>query len=402
MSTPGFVAQDAGSLTAIRYYTPLDPYFYSVDNRPLTDLAANITTISEGGGDSARRAVLLTECAMSSVFQELFSTTNVNGFVSGLTVSYPVANTVQINPGALYQTTVLNASVSTPVVKQALLLAAQQFSIVQPTTSGQSIAYLIEAQYQDLNSANMATSPLPYVDSTNTFLPCLLLNGQIGLQLKAGTSAPTGSQVTPTPDAGWVGLYVITVTYGQASPSVAAYSSAPKFRGLRKSVIPVALTAAGATATSFYGCPALQFPKSGTTGAYLPISLSSSTTLFDAGGFPNPYAPIKLQLTFSSDVAGGNFALQLGYASIASGGSTAGSLVTTAIDAAPMTVAANSMTQFQTVNAVVPATVFSGLNANNQWAVTNQKLYLTLNRVSGNGADTSTGNFFLHDVIAYQ
>ena len=402
MSTPGFVAQDADSLAAIRYYTPLDPYFYSVDNRPLTDLASNITTISEGGGDSARRAVLLTQCAMSSVFQELFSTTNANGFVSGLTVSYPVANTVQINPGALYQTTVLNASLSTPIIKQALLLAAQQFTIVQPTTSGQSISYLIEVQYQDLSSTNMATSPLPYLDPTNTFLPCLLLNGQLGMQLKAGTSGPSGSQVVPTPDAGWVGLYVVTATYGQSSPVISAYTSAPKFRGLRRPSVPVPLATGGATVTSFFGCPAWQFPKSGSTGVAMPISLSQSVTLFDAGSYPNPYVPIKMQLTFSSDVAGGNFALQVGYNAIASGGSTAGSLTTTAIDAAPMTVAANSMTQFQTVNCVVPATVFAGLNASNQWAVTDLKLFLTLNRISGNGADTSTGNFFLHDVILYQ
>jgi hypothetical protein len=402
MSTPGFVPQDSDSLTAIRYYTPLDPYFYSVDNRPLTDLASNITTISEGGGDSARRAVLLTQCALSSVFQELFSTTNTAGFVSGLTMSYPAANTIQVNPGALYQTTVLNAVTSTPVIKQALLLAYQQFSIVQPTTSGQSISYLIEGQYQDLSSTNMATSPLPYLDSTNTFLPCVLLNGQLGLQMKTGASGPTGSQVIPTPDAGWVGLYVVTATYGQANPVITAYSAAPKFRGLRRPSVPVTLSSGGATNTNFFGCPAWQFPKSGTTGVSLPISLSPSTTLFDAGSFPNPYVPIKAMITFSSDVAGGNFALQLGYNAIAAGGSTTGSLTTTTLDAAPMTVAANSMTQFQTVNAVVPATVFSGLNSSNQWAVTDLKLFLTLSRLGGNAADTSTGNFFLHDVVLYQ
>lgn len=36
----------SSSLTAIRYYTQADPYYYTVDNRPLTDLAARDVTIA--------------------------------------------------------------------------------------------------------------------------------------------------------------------------------------------------------------------------------------------------------------------------------------------------------------------------------------------------------------------
>lgn len=34
------------TLTTIRYYTQADPYYYTVDNRPLTDLASNDTILS--------------------------------------------------------------------------------------------------------------------------------------------------------------------------------------------------------------------------------------------------------------------------------------------------------------------------------------------------------------------
>lgn len=399
MSTPDFVPQNSSSLTAVRYYTQFDPYFYTVDNRPLTDLASNINLISQGGGDSARRAALLTELALSSIFQELFSTGNANGLVSGLAVTYPGSNTIQINPGALYQTQALTADISTPVIKQALLLAPQSFSIVQPSVAGQSINYVIEAQYQDLSAANMATSPLPYLDATNTFLPCLLLNGQLALQLKTGTAAATGSQTSPTVDAGWVSLYTITSTFAITNPTIFATSSSPAFKGLNMQVAPVSLVTGGATTTAVAGVPALTFPDGSTTGVSLPISLRNVTSSDKA--MPNPFLPIKLKLIFSSDTATGNFAFQLQYLVLNSGGSTTSSYTTTAIEAIPMSVAANSIEAYQTATCIIPSTAFSGL-VSNLWTLNAQKMFIILQRLGGNAADTNTGNFFLHDVIAYQ
>lgn len=399
MTTPAFLPQDANSLAAVRYYTALDPYYFSVDNRPLQDLSTNITTISSGGGDSARRGVLLTELALSSVFQYLFQTSNTNGFVSGLEVSYPATNTLQINPGGLYQTLAVNTNISTPVIKQGLLLAAQQFTLVQPTVSGQSINYLIEAQYQDLSTADMASSPLPFLDSTNQFLPCVLLNGQVALQMKAGVSAPTGTQTTPTTDVGWVPLYVVTVTYGITNPVVTAATSSPAFKGLHKGLAPVTLPSGGATTTTIAGISTLTLQKSGTEGVALSIPLRNGFP--PSENFPNAYKPINLKLVYSSDVAGGNFAMQLQYLALSAGSSTAGSYTTTAIEAVPMNVSANSITNYTTVTAVIPPTAFSGF-LSNSWTVTAEKLFVQLQRVPGNAADTATGNFFLHDVIVYQ
>lgn len=399
MSTPGFVPQDPNSLTPVRYYTPFDPYYFSVDNRPLQDLATNITSISSGGGDSARRAVLLTELAVSSVLRELFSTTNAAGYVSGLDVSFLGSNTLQINPGALYVTAALNASIGTAVVKQALLLNNVQFTVTQPGTAGQSVNYLVEAQYLDLSAANMPASHLPFVDATNSFLPCLLLNGELSLQIKVGTAAATGSQVTPTVDAGWTPLYVVTLTNGVTNPSIALAANAPSIRGLNRATIPVALPTGGATSSTVAGVSTLTFPESGTTGASMPIPLNAVT--LSNGMFPNPYAPIKLNLIYSSDQAGGNFAMQVKYLATGVGDSTAGSYVSSTVEAVPMNVAANSLLSYSTATAVIPASAFSGF-VGGSWAVTKQKLFVILQRVPGNAADTAAGNFYLHDVIAYQ
>ena len=36
------------ALIPIRYYVPQDVYYYTIDNRPLTDLMANIQTVAAG------------------------------------------------------------------------------------------------------------------------------------------------------------------------------------------------------------------------------------------------------------------------------------------------------------------------------------------------------------------
>lgn len=398
MPTPGFIAQDSNSLTPVRYYTPFDPYHYTVDNRPLQDLATNISTISTGGGDSARRAVLLSQLALSSVFWELFSTSNPKGFVSQMSLAFPGANTIQIQPGALYQLSVLNESISTPVIKQGLLLAPVQLNIVPPVASGQSIDYLVQIQYQDLSTANMPTSPLPFLDASNVFLPCLLLNGQVAVQVKTGSSAPTGSQVTPTPDTGWTGLYVVTATYGQANPTVRLADNAPDIRRFNQILTPAELSTPAPTA-NIAGIVTPSLTKGSTDGVGLPIVLKGGRD--DARAFPNPYEPIKLRLVYSSNQAGGNFALRIKYLARSVGDSVAASYTTSQVEAVPMNVSANSLLTYNLETAVIPPEAFAGF-LNGVWSVTKEKLFVVLERPSSDPADTATGAFYLHDVIAFQ
>ena len=55
-------------------------------------------------------------------------------------------------------------------------------------------------------------------------------NQFVQLQLKPGVPGNTGSQTTPIADSGWIGLYQITVAYGQtqvAAGNIALLPTAP-------------------------------------------------------------------------------------------------------------------------------------------------------------------------------
>jgi hypothetical protein len=124
------------------------------------------------------------------------------------------------------------------IVKQGIMLDAQTLSTPAPGTAGQSVVYLIEATYQDVDATSVV---LPYYNSSN---PTLGYSGPGGsgtsqytqrlgkviLQAKAGTPAATGSQVAPSADANYIGLWTVTVANGAASvvnANIALATSAP-------------------------------------------------------------------------------------------------------------------------------------------------------------------------------
>lgn len=392
MTTPTFVPQDSNSLTTVRLYTQYDPYYYSVDNRPLQDINANIATISAGGGDSARRGLLLTELAQSEVFRNLFTGASTTGYVTGLNVTNPSTNTVQITPGAWYFKDTVNTSILTQVVKQALLLTTQQFTISPPGTAGQSINYLIQIQNSTLNATTMPTSQLPFVDATNAFLPGVLLNGELTVSLKAGTAATTGTQSTPTADSGFTPLYLLTSTYGVTAPAVTFAALCPTFAKISSTPTILYPVATPATAVDVGGVPIASFPDSATSkiGVHTPVLT----------GTINPLAPVKITLVYSTSVNTGNVQVQLNYLALAAGGSTAGSVVaaTAEVIAAPAT--ANTVSTY-TLTATVPNSAFASF-VSGTWAASALKLYVGVQRNGAAGADTLVGTFYVHDVIVSQ
>lgn len=158
-----------------------------------------------------------------------------NTVVTGLAVTpnSPAALNVLVGIGEIYSVEQVDASAwgSLPddttdnIVKQGLNMASQQIATPAPSTAGYSVAYLIEAQYQDQDTNPVV---LPFYNSANPQQP---LNGQGGsgatlptqrqgvcvIQAKAGIAAPTGTQVTPSVDSGWTALAVVTVANGQSS-----------------------------------------------------------------------------------------------------------------------------------------------------------------------------------------
>jgi hypothetical protein len=121
------------------------------------------------------------------------------------------------------------ADTTDTLVKMGINIAPTTFSLTAPSSAGQSINYLIEAAFLEADGDPIV---LPYYNANN---PAQSFSGpansgsaqntvrtqSVQLQLKAGAAANTGSQTTPAADAGWTGLYQITLNYGQTTITAA-------------------------------------------------------------------------------------------------------------------------------------------------------------------------------------
>jgi hypothetical protein len=189
-----------------------------------------------------------TMVAIGYLAQATLGTTTV---VDGLscTPTVPASMTISVGPGSIAQLGVVDplafgslpADSTDPLVKMGVNVTATPFTISAPTTSGQSVNYLIEASFQESDTNpivlpyyNAANPAQPYSGPANSGTPQNTQRVQrVQLQLKAGAPANTGSQATPAVDNGWVGLYAITVAYGQTTvtaSNISVFSAAPFIR----------------------------------------------------------------------------------------------------------------------------------------------------------------------------
>jgi hypothetical protein len=153
-------------------------------------------------------------------------------FVAGLPCAptSPASMQVSVGPGQIYSLqnvdgtpySSLAADTTHQVMKQGLLMDAVALSCPAPGTAGQSINYLVQAAFQEVDGG---ATVLPYFNSAAPTAPFNGPNGtntanytlrqdQCVITVKAGVPAATGSQTTPAPDAGNVGLYAVTVANG--------------------------------------------------------------------------------------------------------------------------------------------------------------------------------------------
>lgn len=167
--------------------------------------------------------------ALAYMAQATFGTpTVVDGLACIPTV--PASLAVQIGNGSIYTLTSLDptayGSMSLDavdqIVKQGIALSVPNLTLTPPGTSGQAINYLIQAE---LVEQDTGVALLPYFNSAQPLVPFNGPNGSgtsqptvrqctLVVQAKAGVAATAGSQVTPSPDAGFVGLYAVTVANG--------------------------------------------------------------------------------------------------------------------------------------------------------------------------------------------
>lgn len=158
-----------------------------------------------------------------------------NTIVDGLDCvpTVPASLVISVGPGSITYLGPIDATsygslpadTANSLLKMGVNITPTPFTLMAPASAGQSQAYLIQASFQESDSDPVV---LPYYNANNptqsfagpansgTAQPTLRTQ-RVNLQVKAGQSANSGSQVTPTADLGFLGLYVITVTYGQTA-----------------------------------------------------------------------------------------------------------------------------------------------------------------------------------------
>ncbi len=173
------------------------------------------------------------------------ATLGSNVVVDGLACipTSPASLTVIVGPGSITQLTALDATaygslaadVADQIVKTGINLQATNFTLTAPARSGQSLNYLIEAAFSETDTDPVV---LPYVNAANPSQPYSGPNNagtaqniqrvqRVQLQVKPGAAAPAGTQSTPAVDTGWVGLYVVTVNYGQSALTASDITTVP-------------------------------------------------------------------------------------------------------------------------------------------------------------------------------
>ena len=165
--------------------------------------------------------------------------------IDGLAVTptSPAGMAVQVGPGSITQITALDANAYgtlgadtvDPCLKMGINTTPTTFSLAAPASAGTAINYLIQASFQE---ADVNAAVLAYYDAANPTLPWLgpanagtaqstLRAQRVALTLKAGTAAATGTQATPAPDSGAIGIAAIVVTAGTTSVLASAIVPLP-------------------------------------------------------------------------------------------------------------------------------------------------------------------------------
>jgi hypothetical protein len=183
-----------------------------------------------------------TMIALGYLAQLVIGTSTV---VDGLacTPTTPASLNITVGSGSITQLSVVDAlaygslaaDTTDPLIKMGINLESTSFTITPPMSSGQATNFLIQAALLEADGDpvvlpyyNAANPSQPYSGPTNSGVAQNTVRTQcVQLQLKAGAAANAGTQATPPVDNGWVGLYVITVAYGQSAITAASITVLP-------------------------------------------------------------------------------------------------------------------------------------------------------------------------------
>lgn len=161
----------------------------------------------------------------------LGTSTMVDGFT--LVPAVPASLSAVLSAGSIFQLENLEATawsslpadLSHSIVKHGVNLDTTTLTFVPPSTVGYAQNFLVEVQYEDLDTGSVT---LPYYNAADPTVPFsgpgnsgtaqnTVRKGIVAVQVKAGVAATAGTQATPSADAGWTGLFVVTLAQGDTS-----------------------------------------------------------------------------------------------------------------------------------------------------------------------------------------
>ncbi len=159
------------------------------------------------------------------------------------TPTSPASLSISIGAGSITQFGVIDttpfgslpALPGNSLLRLGINIGSTSFALTAPTASGQVINYLIEAT---LSEVDAGATVLPYYNAANPAQPYSGPgNGgaaqmtervqSVQLSVKPGPAVAVGSQSLPAVDAGWVGLYAVSVAYGQQAITAANITTLP-------------------------------------------------------------------------------------------------------------------------------------------------------------------------------
>lgn len=189
------------TLRQVRFYTPLDPYYYTADNRPLEDLAARDLELARAvdlvTGGSERASMAAASIGQALIGRNAYAGTYLlaGGLVVRFNYGFAIKEfTDQVNPSLLYP-------------KMAVHDAVTSFTeITAATTPGRAIKYLVQAKFE----IPTESSRIPSAGSDT--MVCTLT-------LKNSAEYVNDGQSTPVvlPDVDGIGVMEIIVPYGKTT-----------------------------------------------------------------------------------------------------------------------------------------------------------------------------------------
>ncbi len=154
----------------------------------------------------------------------------------------PASLSVTVGPGSLTALLTVEPNAygslgtdSDGLMKMGINTEYTPLTFAAPGSSGQTINYLIQAAFDEVDGSPLV---LPYY---NAAAPTIGFSGpgnagtaqntrrfqRVAIQVKNGAAANAGSQLTPAVDPNYVGLYVISVSYGQSAITAANIAVCP-------------------------------------------------------------------------------------------------------------------------------------------------------------------------------